>query len=1240
MKAKILKIISNLHNRRKAVAALAVAVVLCTVYLLMNPAATLERKDSTQETLEVQSLSTSSADEPQARLVTGKTVTYQVLFDGNWITLGTSSYSTGTVNGSTCAYISSEVAEDYFAPYGYKPESKFNQNIQYSYNDIYTIYYYGSDTYVMDVADNNVADDTKIWLYEYNGTYAQKFRIWEAGSGYSFITPLKNSGYYVNIKGGGTTDGTKLFLRHESDNASRWKVQTDSSGRTVFINANGSTTYIDLPSGTLESKNQLQIWNGGSNRYWSLNQIYEWSTATAEANGSGYNIGLTAESNGNIICRYTPTLSDGDDIYHIADFVKLKNDGTHRLMNDITIDEFPYNSFLTLTDVKTTFDLNGHKVSYNPDTTDSNHTFLTLGDNANLTVADSTGKAKQSSEQVQTENVYGNQATWDKNNKYLTYYVTESTLNSDGITRTDTLIKHTDDITNVGAIESTGPDYPTQLIEIKSNSSTLNVSGGRFTNLGGQHAVYTSATDSTLNVTGGYFCGTKSTAKGGAIYASGNTTLSGGVIAANGAGQGGGIFYHGRNGSTGYFNMTGGIITGNYINVASTQTSGDGMGAGLCVWMENDSSTATLSGGYITNNVADYYCGRVGSGCHHGAGVYHTGGNLTLINEDNSEGVFITGNYHKESGGGVAFNGQQFTMEGGVVSANVAKMGEGGGFRFAGTNKTAYICGGYITNNSTLTTHDWGGGGIFVVSGKSLQIRNSLISENHARGFGGGVTGCPTGQLIVNEGEKTTTVIPGIAALYNNTADGEVMAGSDGVASSKPQDQKAKSNKVFMSNGYQDYFCALNSILTGTMLGGGSENYTGSCDYKPVTLGVGETIVATSMMGMTANPTQEDIQLGKNNAQVYITGNYSGTHGGGVLSNGLLILGEASDVSLKPGLQISVPKIYQKRTDSSTITPEADQFNFLLLDDKVTINGSTVSYTEDNIVERLTNNANGYVSFEPYFPEQTGSTVVTYYLMEEPGNTQGVTYDSKVYKIEIGVGTTQNQIVLSNARKITITYYLVNRVKISVVGDANETKVDGYYWDLNDSSFSGNSTSVGAPSTGERLELTLNNAGFTNTVEDTPVYLKIVKSDGNTEKPMPFVSFTLMQIDETEIETRSTAGDTSTVTFQLEKGKNFLIKETPPDGYHEYGPWLVSVDLDGKVTIYEGKDMTGTQIEGITYSKTNAAISNTWNLENYSGHILPETGGVGTKIFTVCGSLTVAAAAMGIIISHKRKKLK
>lgn len=1244
--AKAFAKLKKLGVRRSIFAVLAVAVVLCTAVVLVHPAVTLEKSASKEDTstvasesLQTQTENVTVQSDSGARLISGKSVVYQVLFDGRWITVGSSSYSTGTVNGETCAYITSNTAAKYFGAYGYSADKAPGTSFQHSYNDIYTIYYYSTTNYVIDFQDNSIKDDSKIWLYEYNGTDAQKFRIWESDSGYSFISPLRNSGYFINVYGGGTVDGTELRLRHETDNASRWKIETDSSGRTTFANSSApDSAYIDLPSGTVQSENQLQIWNNGGNIYWRLDQIYEWNTSTGEKTSDGYKIGLTAESNGNIICRYTPTLSDGDDIYHIADLEKLKKDGTHRLMNDISVSGTEDGSFITLTDVKSTFDLNGNTISYNPDVTDSNHTFISLGTNADFTVTDNKGNTDESVERLQSDKLYGNQAQWNSNRKYLTYYVTESDVNEDIITRTDTLVKHTVDITDVGAIESTGPNYPTQLIKLENDSAVLTVDGGRFTNPGGQHSIYTVPGSSTLNISGGYFCGTESTAKGGAIYASGNTTVSGGVIAANMAGQGAGIFYHGKDGSS-TFKMTGGVISGNSFKVAANGASGDGMGAGLCCWMEDDSSASILSGGYITNNNGDYYCGWVGAGCHHGAGIYQAGGYATLTKEENGEGVFITGNYHKESGGGIGFSGQFFYMDGGVISSNVAEKGEGGGMRFQGTARLALIENGYVTNNKTLTNHDWGGGGIFVTSGNSLQIRNSLISQNHSRGFGGGVTGCPTGQLIVNdESAGQELVSAGITALYGNTADGEVLAGSDGVASAKPQDQKAMSSQVFMTSGYQDYFCALNSILTGTMLGDGCENYTGSCDYVPITLKKDETKVASSMMGMTANPTQQDIEKGINAAAVFITGNFSGTHGGGILSNGLLILGEATNATLKPGVEISMPKIFQKKTDGSKVDTEADQFNFLLLDDKVTVNGSTVSYTEENIVERLTNNDKGYLTFEPTLPNMEGSTVATYYLMEEPGKSLATTYDSTVYKIEIGTVMQQETRKLTAAKSITLTYYLVNRVKVSVVGDANETKVAGYYWDMSNDNFEGNSTEVGAPTRDTRLSLTFD-VGFTNTIDDTPVLLNIVKTDGNTKKLLPFVPFTLKNADGTEIETKSTSGDTGTVVFQLEKNKNYLISETPPDGYNDYGPWYVSVDANGMVTIYEGTDNTGKKIENISFSENTNVIKNTWQLENFSGYILPATGGIGTAVYTVCGFFAIAVFVFVLLNRKKRAKI-
>ena len=94
-------------------------------------------------------------------------------------------------------------------------------------------------------------------------------------------------------------------------------------------------------------------------------------------------------------------------------------------------------------------------------------------------------------------------------------------------------------------------------------------------------------------------------------------------------------------------------------------------------------------------------------------------------------GGYITGNYADEAGGGVYAgfwhdkNGQnsgaldvgaRFVMSGGTVASNYTQNGEGGGIRISGG--TEGVVSGpsgstvYITNNTTMTTKDWGGGGI------------------------------------------------------------------------------------------------------------------------------------------------------------------------------------------------------------------------------------------------------------------------------------------------------------------------------------------------------------------------------------------------------------------------------------------------------------------------------------------------------------------------------------------------
>ena len=197
----------------------------------------------------------------------------------------------------------------------------------------------------------------------------------------------------------------------------------------------------------------------------------------------------------------------------------------------------------------------------------------------------------------------------------------------------------------------------------------------------------------------------------------------------------------------------------------------------------------------------------------------------------NMTGGYVTGNYSGLAGGGIyaGFFGNNvgFTMSGGTIAGNCAELGEGGGLRIAGgtngviraTNKV------YITNNITNSNNDWGGGGIFVQEKGNLSIVNSLITNNSAGGFGGGVGACPTGEtLIVNKDG---------AAIYGNEASGTNMSGG---GNNKTYDSTlAQTSEVFTRNGYADYFCVRArdgangpiSLVTGLMAGGGAGDGAG-----------------------------------------------------------------------------------------------------------------------------------------------------------------------------------------------------------------------------------------------------------------------------------------------------------------------------------------------------------------------------------------------------------------------------
>ena len=454
-----------------------------------------------------------------------------------------------------------------------------------------------------------------------------------------------------------------------------------------------------------------------------------------------------------------------------------------KLMSDVeTSDTITLNNGSNIT-----LNLNGHKIKY----TNQSQPLFNITGGATLTIKDlikdsdlkDSDPEKESEEVSEVEklnnqgqnfnpNNYGKAAEFVYNDgipSSLTYYVTESSPSTADITKTtETLFKYSVNI--YGAIVACNSRV--SLIKLNGKDCTFNLQGGVLTqknNCNVDGLIYAQS-GSTVNMSGGYVCGASMgrNGAGAGIHVEGSTLgISGGVIAGNYAPSGGGVY---AQNST--VNMVGGIISGN-----GTNNDQNGFGAGICA----ENSNVTITDGRITNNKYQHYDeSHKGNGCHGGGGIAaFNGGSLTIA------GGYITGNYSAEAGGGVyagAWNSalSGFKLSGGTIASNVAQNSEGGGIRISAPTVGEFNVSGnkaYITNNTTNTTNDWGGGGVFVqgssdnsVQPARLGIYNALITNNHAKGFGGGFAACPTGKTAITDTD-------GIAIFDNSDENGVNRSG-------------------------------------------------------------------------------------------------------------------------------------------------------------------------------------------------------------------------------------------------------------------------------------------------------------------------------------------------------------------------------------------------------------------------------------------------------------------------------
>ena len=669
--------------------------------------------------------------------------------------------------------------------------------------------------------------------------------------------------------------------------------------------------------------------------------------AVATDHFSMYDISLVAAK------ELSSTSTIGKDTFQDGGEFRLTGDvRTEDSINEVTISK------------DTTIDLNGHTLTISK----AGHFYVQSG--AKLTIRDSSDRIQDTKSTVTGDvydnKVYGHKATLE--NDTLTYYITESAATGTGTT--ETLVKHTVPLAGAGKILC--QEASDQAILVKG---ALELQSGVLQNTGGQH-IFT-VDGGTLDINGGYIVGSgRDGTPGGGIYVdNGTVNIKGGVIAANRGSSGGGIFF--KNGT---LNISGGAVTGNEVFNGHTDNGGG-------IFVEN--GTLNLSGGYVTNNCKKCDC----QVCQDDVNNTHGGGGIALANNSvmKMTGGYVTGNYSGLAGGGIyaGFYGKNvsFTMSGGTIASNCAELGEGGGLRIAGgtdgviqaTNKV------YITNNITNTNNDWGGGGIFVQKDGNLNITNALITDNTAGGYGGGVAACPTGETLITHTDG--------AAIYKNSDSGKNMSG--GGNGKNADSEIAQKNRTFTSNGHKDYFCVRSggndpiSLVTGGMLGDGAANWTGSSDGTYITISKTGYATANYLFGLAADPDSEAIAAAENAARVIITGNRSNIHGGGIMTNGGLILGRKDKiVTATPELDIIGTKALLKDGEKQK---EGLNFNFQLKDEAGTVVGTATA-----------NGTTGEFTISPNV-KYTKDGTYTYTLSEVNDGQSGITYDTNVHTIKVTV---------------------------------------------------------------------------------------------------------------------------------------------------------------------------------------------------------------------------------------------
>lgn len=536
-----------------------------------------------------------------------------------------------------------------------------------------------------------------------------------------------------------------------------------------------------------------------------------------------------------------------------------------------------------------TLDLNGHSVVSKIN--DKGALIQAKGANTTLTITDPNSTpiyGGSGSAEIFAEDA-GKLASWDSSSRTLTYYLTDTLTTIDSSVESCLTM-------SVKVPDNAGTITGSQASLVSGDTgATVNIEGGMFSTSN----IAMKLSKATFNMTGGYIVGCSITGDNGAGInaANSNVTIAGtAVVAGNtvtasnagiyGGGDGGGIAIFATDGSETTTTISGdAIIAGNKAKGLSDNAYNrpkTGIGGGIYTRTTNGSDVklnvngkaviagneATFDGGgiyhmqgelnlggsaFITNNVAA--TGQEETKSNGSSYPVHYGGggifSLDLVKIGGS--VKVTSNKAGGSGGGLLMASQDnqvkavLKMESGYFAGNLAVLNEGGAMCLTtkGANKKegSYIYSGYITNNKTATTFDYGGGGVFVTSnGGELYVYNPLVTKNEAAGSGGGVAACQNGIVISSH-----------AAIFDNTAYGADVLGDHAIGGQWPSELGFDKEDNYINSKYaaSDFYGAKESIIYNDMLS--TDDGVGTYNWKGFMSGSNTTACASAEISKNWN---------------------------------------------------------------------------------------------------------------------------------------------------------------------------------------------------------------------------------------------------------------------------------------------------------------------------------------------------------------------------------------------------